>query len=386
MLRLVAGLVAGVVLVGSAASDSPAAASKRLPKRVPKPSYSFKRIASGFASPTYVTSAPDDASSLYVVEQAGLIRVVRGGQATGTFLDIRDKVLFDGERGLLGMAFHPDYAQNHLFYVDYTDPRGDTRVVEYRSADGVALPASARELLFVQQPYPNHKGGQLAFDRNGLFYVGMGDGGTNPDNGPTGIGDPENRAQNPDSRLGKLLRIDPTKPGATWETIAYGLRNPWRFSFDRTTGNLWIGDVGPARFEEVDFRSASRIGTVANYGWSRFEARATYNDAVALQGGTDVVFPTWLYHHTFLGRGGGDCGVIGGYVYRGARVPAARGRYIFGDLCSGTIWSFRVGPAGRASKVATMRGYVPALSSFGEAANGELYALGYRGGLFAFRR
>src|SRR6476619_350693 len=178
------------------------------------PAYSFKRIATGLASPTYVTSAPDDASTLYVVEQGGLIRIVRGGRASGTFLDLRSKVLFDGERGLLGLAFHPDYAQNHLFYVDYTDVHGDTRVVAYRSVGGLGDPASARELLFVQQPYPNHKGGQLAFDSHGLLYVGMGDGGTNPDNGPTGIGDPENRAQNPDSRLGKLLRIDPLKAGA----------------------------------------------------------------------------------------------------------------------------------------------------------------------------
>jgi glucose/arabinose dehydrogenase len=367
--------IAAVVVVAALIGAAP-------PKR---PAYSFKRIASGFASPTYVTSAPDDASTLYVVEQAGLIRIVRGGRTTGTLLDIRSKVLFDGERGLLGLAFHPDYAHNRLFYVDYTDLHGDTHVVEYSSAAGVADPASARELLLVQQPYPNHKGGQLAFDANGLLYVGMGDGGTNPDNGPTGIGDPENRAQNPDSRLGKLLRIDPLEPGGAWEPIGYGLRNPWRFSFDRQTGNLWIGDVGAATFEEVDFRPAARVGITANYGWSRYEARSTYNAAIALRAGTEVVFPTWAYHHTFLGPGGGNCGVIGGYVYRGARVRAARGRYFFGDLCSGRIWSFRVGRDGRASKVATMRGLVPALSSFGEAANGELYALSYRGALYALR-
>jgi glucose/arabinose dehydrogenase len=373
MLRIGAVVVAVAALAGAAHAK---------PK---PPAYSFKRIATGFASPTYVTSAPGDASTLYVLEQGGLIRIVRGGRATGTFLDLRSKVLFDGERGLLGLAFHPDYAQNHLFYVDYTDVHGDTRVVEYRSVDGVGDPASARELLFVQQPYPNHKGGQLAFDSHGLLYVGMGDGGTNPDNGPTGIGDPENRAQNPASRLGKLLRIDPLEQGATWEPVGFGLRNPWRFSFDRQTGSLWIGDVGAATFEEVDFRPAARIGTTANYGWSRYEARKNYNPAITLRPGTEVVFPTWSYHHTFIGPGGGDCGVIGGYVYRGARVRAARGRYFFGDLCSGRIWSFKAGPNGRASKVATMRSFVPALSSFGEAANGELYALSYRGALYALR-
>jgi hypothetical protein len=371
MLRLTALVVAAAAVIGAAPAKPPA--------------YTFKRIATGFASPTYVTSAPDDASTLYVVEQAGLIRTVRGGRVTGTFLDVRNKVLFDGERGLLGLAFHPDYAHNHLFYVDYTDVHGDTRVVEYRSAGGVADPASARELLFVPQPYPNHKGGQLAFDSSGLLYVGMGDGGTNPDSGPTGIGDPENRAQNPDSRLGKLLRIDPLKPGDAWQPVGFGLRNPWRFSFDRRTGNLWIGDVGAATFEEVDFRPAAQVGITADYGWSRFEARKLYNAAITLRPGMPVVFPTWSYHHTFLGPGGGDCGVIGGYVYRGARVRAARGRYFFGDLCSGRIWSFRAGPNGRASKVATMRGRVPALSSFGEAANGELYALSYTGALYALR-
>jgi glucose/arabinose dehydrogenase len=371
MLRLTALVVAAAAVIGAAPAKRPA--------------YSFKRIATGFASPTYVTSAPDDASTLYVVEQGGLIRTVRGGHVTGTFLDVRNKVLFDGERGLLGLAFHPDYAHNHLFYVDYTDVHGDTRVVEYRSAGGIADPASARDLLFVPQPYPNHKGGQLAFDSSGLLYVGMGDGGTNPDSGPTGIGDPENRAQNPDSRLGKLLRVDPLKAGDIWQPVAYGLRNPWRFSFDRQTGNLWIGDVGAATFEEVDFRPAAQIGITANYGWSRFEARKLYNAAITLRPGMPVVFPTWSYHHTFLGPGGGDCGVIGGYVYRGARVRAARGRYFFGDLCSGRIWSFRAGPNGRASKVATMRARVPALSSFGEAANGELYALSYTGGLYALR-
>lgn len=352
-----------------------------------KAAYKFNLIARGFPYPTYVTSAPDDPSTLYVLEQVGLIRIVRGGHATGTFLDLRDKVFFAGERGLLGMAFSPDYAHNHLFYVDYTDPNSNTHIVEYRSANGVGVPSSARELLFVRQPYPNHKGGQLAFDRNGLLYVGMGDGGVNPDSGPRAIGDPENRAQNPDSQLGKMLRINPTEPGARWQTIAYGLRNPWRFSFDSQTGNLWIGDVGAAMWEEIDFRAASKIDVTANYGWSRYEGRSLYNKAIKLHAGTDVVFPTWVYHHTFVGRNGGRCGVIGGYVYRGSRVPAARGRYFFGDLCTGEIWSFRAGKNGRGSKVATMRGFVPSLSSFGEDSNGELYALSYsKGGLYMLSR
>jgi glucose/arabinose dehydrogenase len=374
MLRIAAALSGLALLLGAAAKPKP-------------PHYSFKRIAAGLSWPTYVTSAPDDAATLYVVEQRGTIRTVRHGRVAGTFLDIREQVLFDGERGLLGLAFHPDYAHNHLLYVDYTDSNGDTHVVEYRSENGVAVPASARELLYVQQPYANHKGGQLAFDGAGRLYVGMGDGGTNPANGPRGIGDPENRAQDPASRLGKLLRIDPLAPSASWEIVGFGLRNPWRFSFDRLTGNLWIGDVGPARFEEIDFRPAARVGIAANFGWSRFEARAWYNANVALYAGAELVSPAWSYPHRSRVGVPGDCGVIGGYVYRGRRVPAARGRYLFGDLCSGVLWSFRVGPSGRASRVVRLRGRVPALSSFGEDANGELYALDYGDGtLYALRR
>ena len=349
-----------------------------------RPAPTFKRIAKGFVAPTYVKSAPGDASTLYVLEQRGTIRVVRRGRIVRTFLDLRSRVRSDGERGLLGLAFHPDYARNHLLYVDYTDRIGDTHVAEFRSSNGVADPASERDLLFVEQPYPNHKGGQLAFDRDGLLYVGMGDGGTNPVNGPRGIGDPENRAQNPASRLGKLLRIDPAKPGEQWQTVGYGLRNPWRFSFDRATGDLWIGDVGAALWEEVDFRPAADVGRVANYGWSRYEARSSYNQNIALVGG-DIVFPTWAYRHTYAPQGRGECSVIGGYVYRGARVPSMRGRYVFGDLCSGNIWSFRVGPGGRASRVTRLKGRVDALSSFGEGVDGELYALSLGGSLYALR-
>jgi glucose/arabinose dehydrogenase len=296
-----------------------------------------------------------------------------------TFLDLRSRVLARDELGLLSMAFSPRYAQNHLFYVDYTDLNGDTHVVEYRADGGVAVPSSARELLFVDQPYPNHKGGQLEFDRKGFLYVGMGDGGTNPDNGPTGIGDPENRAQNPDSMLGKLLRIDPTAPGATWQIVGYGLRNPWRFSFDRRTGDLWIGDVGAAKFEEVDRRTAAQLGVVANYGWSRLEGRSSYNPKIALGPGQPVA-PSYVYSHDY-----GNCGVIGGYVYRGARVKAARGRYVFGDLCTGSIWTLKVGKGGRLSGLASAGPRIPNLSSFGEDANGELYAVNLNGVLFAFR-
>ena len=340
---------------------------------------SFRPIASGFDSPTYVTSAPGDATTLYVVEQPGRIRTVRNGRITGTFLDIRDRVLAEGERGLLSMAFHPRYAQNRLFYVDYTDLAGDTHVVEFAAPNGAADLATARELLFVDQPYPNHKGGQLAFDQAGRLYVGMGDGGTPPDDGGASIGDPQNHAQDLDSALGKLMRIDPLRPGAQWQIVGLGLRNPWRFSFDRKNGNLWLGDVGAATSEEIDRRPAALLGTLANYGWSRWEGRFVYNRRIPLRAGK-LVQPVYVYSH-----GASSCGVIGGYVYRGAQLPATRGRYFFGDLCTGATWALKLGRRGLPTGVKDFTGRVPGLSSFGEDARGELYAVGLDGVLYALR-
>jgi glucose/arabinose dehydrogenase len=296
------------------------------------------------------------------------VQTVRGGKVVGTFLDLRDRVLAEDERGLLSIAFDPGYASTHLVYADYTDLNGDTHVVALDMATG-----AERELLFVDQPYPNHKGGQLQFDKRGFLYVGMGDGGTNPATGSL-LGDPENRAQNPASRLGKLLRIQPSRAGAAWQTVGVGLRNPWRFSFDRATGDLWLGDVGAGGYEEVDFRPAAKLGVLANYGWSRFEGLNFYNRTIKLARGA-LVWPVWSYAHT----GGANCAVTGGYVYRGSAVPAARGRYFAGDFCSGFVWSFKVGKKGRASTPLRLGDTVPNLSSFGEDANGELYALGLEG-------
>jgi glucose/arabinose dehydrogenase len=341
---------------------------------------SFVQIASGLHEPVYVTSAPGDAATLYVVEQSGKIEMVRGGQIVGTFLDLSSRVLDDGERGLLSLAFDPGYAQNHELYVDYSDLNGDSHVAELTSANGVAVASSAHDLLVVKQPYPNHKGGQLQFDRNGLLYVGFGDGGTNPASGDISTGDPQNHAQTLSSPLGKLLRIEPNRAGAAWQTVALGLRNPWRFSFDRQTGNLWIGDVGAGRYEEIDFRPRAKIGTLANYGWSRFEGPALYNPAVRLAKKGVLVPPVWSYAH----GGNPVCAVVGGYVDRGAAVPALRGRYVFGDYCAGTIWSFRTGSKGRAS-LPVQLGTIPDLSSFGQDANGELYAVSLDGGLYALR-
>jgi len=327
----------------------------------------FGQIMSGFDAPVYVTSAPGDPSTLYVVEKTGAIKIVRNGSVAGTLLDLHGRVSGGSEQGLLSVAFHPRYAANHLFYVDYTDTSGDTRVVQYRSANGRAATGSARQILFVDQPYENHNGGQLEFDRNGYLYVGMGDGGSG--------GDPENRAQNLQSRLGKLLRINPTRKGSAWQIVGYGLRNPWRFSFDRANGNLWIGDVGQGAWEEIDYRNAARVGRLANYGWSRLEGKSVYDAHKPYLRKGDSISPVVVYSHD-----GGNCSVTGGYVYRGSAVAADQGRYFYGDYCSGTVWSFKAGN-GRLS-APRVEGRIPNLSSFGEDGNGGLYATSLDGALY----
>ena len=230
-----------------------------------------------------------------------------------------------GEQGLLGLAFAPDYATSRQFVVNYTDRNGDTRVVRYRSNGTKALPASARQLLFVKQPYSNHNGGMVAYGKDGLVYVGMGDGGSG--------GDPENRAQNPASLLGKILRLDPARPTAKPVIVALGVRNPWRFSFDRANGDLWIGDVGQGSIEEVDHVAWPLTGA-AELRLGRLRGRASF-ESKALGPGR-LVAPV---RSTAISAG---CSITGGYVYRGSAVPAAMGRYFYGDYCSGTVWSLRL--------------------------------------------
>jgi glucose/arabinose dehydrogenase len=327
---------------------------------------SFQQIASGFAAPTYVTTAPGDPTTLYVVEQPGTIKVVKNGRVVRTFLDIRSRVKSGGEQGLLSMAFHPNYVKNHLFYVDYTDTNGDTRLVQFRSAGGRALAASARQLLFIEDPYENHNGGQLEFDKQGFLYAGYGDGGSG--------GDPENRAQNLGSRWGKLLRRNPTRAKSAWQIVGFGLRNPWRFSFDRQTGDLWIGDVGQGNWEEIDFRAKAAIGRLANYGWARFEGNATYDPNKPYTDKGDKVSPVAVYSHS------DGCSVTGGYVYRGSAVPEAQGLYFYGDYCSGNLWTLK-----RGSQPTLLPDKIPNLSSFGQDGNGELYAVSLSGQLYKLR-
>jgi glucose/arabinose dehydrogenase len=320
-----------------------------------QPELSLRPYASGLSGITAIVSNRAEPRRLYVVEQVGRIRYFVNGKLRGTFLDLRNRIASGGEQGLLSVVFHPGYGGNHRFYVDYTDKNGNTRVVEFRSRKGRAIKSSARQLLFVRQPYANHNGGELQFDAHSMLYVGMGDGGS--------AGDPQNRAQNPNVKLGKLLRIDPLR-SKVWQMVGLGLRNPWRFSFD-TNGDLYIGDVGQGSWEEIDYRKGSDVSTPANYGWKIFEGRMRYSNVRPLY--TPLTDPVYVYSHE-----GGNCSVTGGYVYRGRAVPAAVGRYFFGDYCTGDVSSLRM-QGGTATDVRREPFRAQGLTTFGTDAAGELY-------------
>jgi glucose/arabinose dehydrogenase len=329
------------------------------------PSVRLVRVAAGLSPLTHVAVAPGEPGRTYVVEQEGRIRIVKGRQVLSRpFLDIADLVQSGGEQGLLSVAFHPNYERNRLFYVNYTDVNGDTRVVEYR-ARPEGEPARTRELLFVEQPYSNHNGGQVIFGPDGRLYVGMGDGGSG--------GDPENRAQDLGERLGKLLSID-VDDDADWRIDAYGLRNPWRFSFDRATGDLYIGDVGQGAWEEINFLPRRSPG-LENFGWDVFEGDHQFEDKEPNPQGR-LVGPITEYSLS-----GDNCSVIGGFVYRGEAIPSARGHYFYGDYCSGLVWSLAVRD-GKATDDKRHPFQVQELSSFGEDARGELYLVSLNGEIF----
>ena len=316
----------------------------------------------------------DDA--LYVADKVGRVRAVRGGQIEpSVVLDVSGQVSDGGEQGLLGLTFSP--AGSHL-YINYTDREGNTRVVEYAFAGGRADTGSRRELLFVEQPFSNHNGGHVVFGPDKFLYIGLGDGGSG--------GDPQGNGQRLDTLLGKLLRIDPKadgdrpysipsgnpfagRQGARAEIWAYGLRNPWRFSFDRETGALWIGDVGQNSVEEVDAVEAS-AGGGQNYGWNRFEGTRRFSGGSA----TGTVAPVHEYPN-----GGGNCSVTGGFVYRGSRIPALRGTYVFADYCQGEVLGLV--PSGSGLKSVPLGPTLDAVASFGEDADGELYVLSLNSGV-----
>ncbi len=342
----------------------------------------FSRIARNLSRPVFITHSGDNNGRLFIVEQTGRIRVIRKGVLQSTpFLDLRSKVSTGGgEQGLLGLAFHPDYKTNGKFYVDYTDRAGDTVIAEYRRSSTNASLASptAKLVLKIDQPYANHNGGMLAFGSDRLLYVGMGDGGSG--------GDPGNRAQNRNSLLGKILRLNidtrktyvvpPTNPyvGRTGNDLvwAYGLRNPWRFSFDRLTHDLWIGDVGQDRYEEIDRSTAPNAGKGVNYGWRQLEAYQCYNPSTGCNW-TGKTKPMAAYSHSL------GCSVTGGYVYRGSTYADLAGVYLFADYCSGRIWGLNA--AGANTQTAVLLNDTPfQISSFGEDQAGNVYVVDYGAG------
>jgi glucose/arabinose dehydrogenase len=331
-----------------------------LPTLYSGPAVGVQSVFRGLSSPLYVRSAPGQPNSLYIVEQTGRILVaVNGKLRAKPFLDIRKLVVSGGEQGLLSVAFHPKYETNHRFYVDYTDVNGDTRVVEY-IAKGFASLRKRRQLLFVNQPYANHNGGQLEFGPDGWLYVGMGDGGSG--------GDPQNRAQNLNERLGKLLRINVNSAKPVVQIVGYGLRNPWRFSFD-SSGNLYIGDVGQSSWEEVDYTPRNSPG-LENYGWNVYEGTHVFESKDPNSAGR-LVMPIAEYSHSE------GCSITGGYVWNG--------RYYYGDYCSGRVWSLRV-EHGKAADVRRESIMVPGLSSWGVDGRGRLYATSLNGVVYRVTR
>ena len=350
--------VLGVLVVASCASAANEAATG-----VQTAAFRSRAVVSGLSQPVFVGAPSSEPRRLYVVEQEGRIVVVdRGRRRSEPFLDIVALVQSGGEQGLLGLAFHPQYAKNRRFYVQYTDRGGSTRLVEFRSNGRRAIPGSGRLLFSSEDPYGNHNGGMLAFAPNGRLFFTMGDGGAG--------GDPENRSQNPRSLFGKLLSINVATKGLKIE--AFGLRNAWRFSFDRANGDLYLGDVGQNAIEEISYTPAAS-SRLENYGWDVYEGRSTFEDKPLGPG--KLVQPIAQY-----AQDGEHCSVTGGYVYRGSRA-ALRGRYIYGDYCSGFVWSLKV-VRGTATGLRREPFKVDRVSSFGEDAAGELYAVSHGGTIY----
>lgn len=348
---------------------------------------STRVIVTGLDQPVRLVAPPGD-NRLFIVQKTGKIRVFdHDGGDRGVFLDLTGGITSGGERGLLGLAFPPDYATSKRFYVDYTDLSGNTRLVRYLAGANPdrAVAASADTLLTIGQPYANHNGGHLEFGPDGMLYFGLGDGGSG--------GDPGNRAQDGQTLLGKLLRLDVSgpdyvaAPGNPFlaspprdEIWALGLRNPWCFSFDRLTGDLYTADVGQDLIEEIDVAPAGAAGL--NYGWRLMEGNACYNPATGCNSGS-LTLPVHQYTH------GGTpyrCSISGGYVYRGAAIPSLQGTYLFADYCSRQIWGLKWTAAGGLGAVTELTGSLTppggytSISSFGQDAAGELYILDHGGG------
>lgn len=349
-------------------------------------------VASGYSSPIFVTYAPGDTTRLFVVEKGGIIKIIKNGTPLATpFLDI-DSIVnsVSSEQGLLGLAFDPNYATNGRFFVSYTgNVGGESIIARYGvSANPDIANATAQlKVITVAQPFANHNGGMIAFSPiDGYLYIALGDGGSG--------GDPQNRAQNLDSLLGKMLRLDVS--GAVAYTIppdnpfiglipgrdeiwAYGYRNPWRFSFDRQNGDMWIADVGQGNIEEVDFEPSSSDGGV-NYGWRLKEGFNCFNPGSGCDPGGVLTDPITQYFHD-----GGKCSITGGYIYRGCAIPDLQGSYFYGDYCTGEIWSIRYNGSAVVDSVyrdAAIGQPGFALVSFGEDALGELYIVRISGSIY----
>jgi len=351
--------------------------------------YGVELFAQGLDQPVRLL-APAGDGRIFIVERTGRIRLFhQDGSEIGTFLDLSAVVGRAGERGLLGLAFPPDHAATGRFYVNYIDRDGNTRVVRYGLGGGVdvAAPASAATLLTIHQPHSTHNGGQMAFGSDGMLYVGLGDGG--------GAGDPDNRAQDDQQLFGKMLRLDVSGPGGYAvpadnpfvgqapldEIWVKGLRNPWCFSFDRDTGDLYIADVGEKTWEEVDVQPASSPGG-ENYGWRLMEGDDCYLPETGCNDGS-LTLPAYAYDH------GGTpfrCSISGGFVYRGALVPELAGQYLFGDYCSAQIWSFvwtdgvGIGTVYDRTDLLSPPGGYQSVVGFGQDGLGELYVLDIAGG------
>ena len=349
-------------------------------------SLAVETFAEGFAQPTSITHAGDGSGRLFVTERSGLIKVIEDGAVVEEpFLDVSDLVTTGGgEQGLLGLAFHPEYAGNGQFFVNYTDTGGDTVVARYLVSEDPNRvdPDSAAAVITVEQTFANHNGGQLKFGPDGYLYVGMGDGGSG--------GDPRGDGQNLATLLGAMLRLDvdtqepyavpPDNPfvedaGARDEIWAYGLRNPWRFSFDRETGDLWIADVGQSHWEEVNLQPAGSEGG-DNYGWNIMEGTHCFPPGSECDP-TGLTLPVLEYENTRT-----NCSVTGGYRYRGEEMPELAGIYFFSDYCSGTLWG-ATEDAGGEWAFETLLETNFRVSTFGEDEDGELYIADYASGVIA---
>jgi glucose/arabinose dehydrogenase len=373
-------VAAASIFTFQSASASRAQQDTQSPDAPELPTLAITSPIGGFTQPIGITHAGDGTNRIFVVEQGGRIRLIKNGTlATTPFLNISPRISTGSERGLLGLAFPPNYAAKGYFYINYTNTAGDTVIARYRRSStdpDAADPASEQIIITIAQPFDNHNGGQLAFSpRDGMLYVGMGDGGSG--------GDPGNRAQNPLELLGKILRLDVEtgrpftytvpannpfvgRTGFRPEIWALGMRNPWRFSFDRATSDLYIGDVGQGLFEEVDFQTAASTGG-QNYGWKIMEGMHCFTSSTCDQ--TGLTLPVIEYDHSL------GCSVTGGYVYRGGTYPRMQGLYFYGDYCSGRIWgmSLQNGTWQTTQLIDTTIN----ISAFGEDEAGNLYVASY---------